>query len=85
MIEYMELVWDILFIEYILIDLLDFVFLVVGLGLKMGFDVIIKWDVELLSFVEVLELEIVSICFEYIEQLKILYLEVIDVYLLLVF
>lgn len=50
MVNYMLFLCDILFIEYMLIDLLDFVLLVVGLGLKIGLDVIVKWFVELVVF-----------------------------------
>lgn len=39
----MDFVCDIMLIENILIDYLDFVLLVFGFGLKMGMDVINKW------------------------------------------
>lgn len=44
----MDLLCDMVLIENILIDYLDFVLLVFGLGLKMGLDVINKWLVEIL-------------------------------------
>lgn len=38
-----DLVWDIVLVENMFIDYLDFVLFVFGLGLKMGLDVMNKW------------------------------------------
>lgn len=86
MVNYMLFLCDILFIEYMLIDLLDFVLLVVGLGLKIGLDVIVKWFVELVVFNfdqsdKIMEflLEVLKVCLsDEVDVLDVVLLEVVN-------